>query len=210
MKKIIQPAGLLLIAFYMATLGGCAIGKRVPSATEYDLGPSPVATLASPAQPALAVLPAISVAEVLAPIWLDTPMMYYRLAYVNDQQPRQYGGSRWTMPPAQLFAQRLKSRLAQSGSAVLSASDGAANVPLLRLEADDFTQTFSSPGQSVGRVAIRASLFNVRTLIAYKTFVVERPATTADANGGALALANASDAVIADITAWLSQVPLKK
>jgi cholesterol transport system auxiliary component len=191
-------------------MGGCAIGKRAQSATEYDLGPSPVAIAAPPTQTALPMPPAISLAEVLAPVWLDTPMMYYRLAYINDLQPRQYGGSRWTMPPAQLFAQRLKSRLAQSGSAVLSASDGASNVPLLRLEADDFTQNFSSPGQSVGRVAIRASLFNVRTLIAYKSFAAERTAATADANGGALALAAASDAVIADIAAWLSQVPLKK
>src|SRR6185436_19799962 len=120
---------------------------------------------------------------------LDSPLMFFRLNYANDRQPRAYANSRWTMAPAQLFGQRLKSRLAQAGGIVLPAADGAANVPLLRIETDDFTQTFDGPAHSSAQIALRATVFNARTMTAQKTFVKQVPAPSADAAGGARALA---------------------
>jgi hypothetical protein len=38
----------------------------------------------------------------------------------------------------------------------------------------------------------------------------QMPAATADATGGVDALADASDAVIADMMKWLAQLPLKR
>ena len=196
-------ASLLLAGTVL--LGGCATDKS-KSLALYDLGPLTSVQAGAPA----ASLPAISVAEVSAPAWLDTQMMYYRLLYANDQQPRPYAGSRWSMPPALLFGQRLKARIAQAGGIALSASDGATNVPLLRIEADEFAQNFETVTQSTARIALRASVFNGRTLLAQKTFIHQLPAPSADAPGGARALALASDAAISDILVWLAGLPVKK
>lgn len=194
---------ILLSALLM--LAACSTLKSTPPAL-YDLGPLYVA--GTPSEQLN--LPSISVAETQAQSWLNSQAMYFRLAYANDQQPRPYAGSRWTMAPTLLFSQRLKSRLAQAGGVVLSASDGALNIPVLRLEADDFTQTFSSADASAAQVVVRASVFNGRTLLAQKTFSRQAPAPSADAAGGVKAFALASDAMIADMMAWLAQLPLKK
>jgi cholesterol transport system auxiliary component len=204
MINTIRHISIVLALWAGAMLGGCA--TRSEPVTLYDLGLLRVPQEAG-APPAL---PAVSVAEVTAPAWLDSPMMFYRLAYANGQQPRPYAASRWSMPPAQLFVQRLKSRMGQTGSVVLSASDGAANIPLLRVEADDFIQIFNSAGQSAGHIVVRVSVMNGRTLIAHKTFTKQSPAPSADAPGGVKALADASDAVIADMMQWLAGLPLKK
>jgi cholesterol transport system auxiliary component len=219
MKKLLSFSIALLLAIGAAGLTGCA--TRADPATLYDLGPlwaeaggnvtaGTGGTTAPGAAAASARLPALSVAEVNAPAWLDSSLMFFRLNYANDQQPRAYANSRWTMAPAQLFGQRLKSRLAQAGGIVLPAADGAANVPLLRIEADDFTQTFDSPAHSNAQIALRATVFNARTMTAQKTFVKQVPAPSADAAGGARALAEASDALIADMIAWLAALPLQK
>jgi cholesterol transport system auxiliary component len=208
MKKIINIFLIALAAVGSGVLGGCA--TQAQSISLYDLGSirSPMRDNAA-ADPAPA-LTALSVADVNAPAWLDSQMMYYRLAYANDQQPRPYANSRWSMPPAQLFGKRLKSRLAQSGIAVLSSSDGVTDLPLLRVEADDFTQLFDSPGSSSAHIAMRASVLDGRTLRAQKTFIRQVPAPSADAPGGAQALAAASDAIIHDMAAWLATLPPKK
>jgi cholesterol transport system auxiliary component len=179
---------------------GCA--TRTESAALYDFG-----MLRSPPAAALPALAPISIADIGAPTWLDSSAMFFRLSYANDQQARSYAHSRWTMPPTQLFAQRLKSRIAQAGGAALPASDGAANVPVLRIEADDFMQTFDTPAQSIAQVGMRAAVFNGRTLVAQRTFIKQAPAPSPDAAGGARALATASDAVITDMMMWLASLP---
>jgi len=133
--------------------------------------------------------------------------MLYRLDYVNDMQPRSYAGSRWSMPPAQLLEQRLKARLAQAGTVVLSGSEGANTLPVLRIEVDEVMQHFSSAQQSRAQLGLRATLFNGRTLLAQKSFQQHAPAASADAAGGARAMANASDALIDELIVWLAGLP---
>lgn len=193
----------LLLAAGSTLVTGCAAG-RPEAATMYDFGP--MRTAATTPVPSL---PPISIAEIQVPAWLDSTMIFFRLNYANDQQVRPYAQARWTMTPAQLLAQRLKSRIAQAGGIALSAADGATNVPLLRIEADDFTQTFETAEKSSGQVALRASVFKGRTIIAQKTFMKRAPSTSPDAAGGASALAAASDAAIAELIAWLGTLPLK-
>lgn len=204
MKNKTQTILATLVVTMSALLGGCATGTN--SIMLYDFGP----LRSMPSTPAPPALPSVSVAEVSMPAWLDSSMMFYRLSYANEQQPRPYANSRWTMPPAQLFGQRLKSRMAQAGGTVLSASDGAASVPLLRIEADEFAQIFDTPQQSVARVRVRAALFDGRRLIAQKTFAKQFPAPSADAAGGARAMADASEAVITDMMVWLTTLPSSK
>jgi cholesterol transport system auxiliary component len=197
------PATAIIVAILLT--GGCA--TKAGSYTQYDFGPLPSAATANPSG---AALPAVSLADVNSPAWLDNTMMMFRLAYANDLQPRPYATTRWTMPPAQLFSQRLKARIGQAGGTVVSVSDGAINIPVLRIEMDDFSQTFDSASHSVAQVAIRASLFNGRLLLAQKTFSRQVATPTADAAGGARAFSSANDALIDDLMHWLASLPVKQ
>jgi cholesterol transport system auxiliary component len=185
-------------------LAACATDTK--SVALFDLGPLHAQTPINAGAP----LPAISIADIKAPPWLDSQAMFYRLNYANDLQPRPYSASKWTMAPAQLFQLRLKARLSQAGGVVVPASDGAVNLPVLRIDVDDFSQGFDSAGQSSANIAMRASVFDGRILRAQKMFVKQLPAASADAQGGAAALATASDAIINEMAVWLATLPLKK
>ncbi|CAN7618798.1 ABC-type transport auxiliary lipoprotein family protein [Pseudoduganella sp. LjRoot289] len=184
------------------TLGGCA--SKGPVASVYDFGPLPAAS--TPA-PAAAALPALVIADVNGPASLDTNRMYYRLLYADAQQSRPYAHNAWSVTPLQLLSQRLRARLAQAGVKVLATTDAAVGMPVLRLEADDFSQNFDSQTRSSGQVSLRASLFRNHKLVDQKTFTRSTEAHSADAAGGARALAASSDAVAADILAWLASLP---
>lgn len=199
MKKYLLAVPLLASLL----LAACASSTPAAPAAWYDFGPLP-------AQAVLPGLPPLSLAEIGAPAWLDGTGMMYRLAYANPQQPRPYAASRWNMPPAQLLAQRLKTRLAAAGGVVTAAADGALNLPLLRIELDDFSQDFAAPGASTAQVSVRATWFDGRLLLAQKSFTREVPAPSADAPGGARALADASDLLITDLMQWLTTLPRKK
>ncbi len=196
------PARLAGLALLLS-LSACA--SKAPPPTLYDFGPPAPAVGAAPA--GLPGLRSLVVADVTGPSWLDSQRMYYRLLYADAQQSRPYAQNQWNAPPLQLLGQRLKSRIAQSGVKVLSATDAAASVALLRVEVDDFAQNFDSQTQSSAQLTLRASLFRGHTLIDQKTFTRREPAVSADAPGGAKALANASDAVAADLIGWLGALP---
>src|SRR5690606_22404857 len=185
-------------------LGACALPRPEPGSIRYDLGPLPQAQGET-----LPALPPLVLAPLSAAPGLESPLMMYRLAYANGQQPRPYAGSRWSAPPAELFAQRLKARIAQAGGAVLTLSDGTLDVPVVRIALDDFTQVFDSPSHSVARVALRVTVIQGRSLAAHRSFMRRMPAEGADADAGARALADAGDALIADIAGWLAGLPLK-
>ena len=186
-------------------LGGCA--SRNPVSTYYDFGPTPPAT--SAAQP-VANLPMLVIADANGPAWLDSQRMYYRLLYADAQQSRPYAYNRWNTPPLQLLSQRLKTRIAQSGVKVLATTDAAGGVPLLRIDVDDFSQNFNSQTQSNGQVSLRASLFHGHRLIDQRTFSRSGQTASADAQGGAQALASATDAIAADLLTWLGSLDIPK
>lgn len=201
MRRITSLLAALLVVG--TTLTGCAPTKG-ERASLYDLGPLNTSTASAPSN-----LPPISISRVSVPAWLDSTRMYYRLNYANEQQPQAYAHARWTMTPAQLLLQNLKVRIAQSGGVVLAESDAGANVPVLRLEVDDFTQSFSAPDQSRAQVALRASVLKGRKLVAQKMFAQRVPAPNPDAAGGARALAAASDAAITELMTWMGTLDLK-
>jgi len=141
---------------------------------------------------------------------LDNERMFYRLSYADAQEARTYANSRWSASPLQLLTQRLKTRLGQAGAKVLSETDAATGIPILRVDVDDFVQDFSGVGRSTGVVAVRASVFQGHALVDQKTFVRRTSATSADAAGGARALATSTDGVAADIAAWLGTLNLAR
>ena len=187
-----------LVLLAAVLLGGCAVKRPVQDA-RYDFGS--LTTIPGAALPAL---PPVNVSEVRTADWLDHPRMLFRLRYREDHQPRVYADSRWIMPPGSMFERRLSMRITQAGGVVLAPSDGVARIPSLHIDLEDFIQDFDAPAQSTGRVVARATLMRGRTLVGQKTFAKEVPAPSADAVGGARALAAASDAVIVDMMHWLA------
>lgn len=201
MKKHLLP-----FAFVMALLtSACGTAPR-ESATTYDFGMLPP----QPAMPQVASLPPLVISNVTAPDRLATPDINFRLAYTDSQQPRSYAFSQWSMPPAKLFEERLKSHIGQAGGEVLSGSTGISGLPELRIEIEDFSHIFETPEQSHAHVVARVAAIDGRKLISQKTFRQKVPAPSTNAEGGAKALAQASDAMIADILRWLSSLPLKQ
>jgi len=219
MKKNILLIAALAAA---AALAGCA--SKGPQPTSYDFGPMgaplPAASLAPSAAASngsngsnggaaaqAAGIPALVVSDVSGPASLDTQRMFYRLMYADARQSRPYAYNNWSVTPLQLLSQRLKARIAQSGVKVVSTSDAAGGLPLLRLEADEFSQNFDTATQSSASITLRASVFRNHKLVDQRTFSRTARAPSADAAGGASALAESTDGIAADILAWLATMP---
>ena len=184
-----------------ALLSACA--SKGPSNANYDFGPLPPPIQAAGANNVGAII----VADATGPASLDTERMHYRLLYADARQSRPYAYNQWTSTPLQLITQRMKAHIAQAGVKVLSTTYSAASVNLLRLEVDDFAQNFETATQSSGQISLRASVFRSHRLVDQKTFTRSAQAPSADAAGGARALADAADALAADILVWLNGLP---
>jgi cholesterol transport system auxiliary component len=206
MKRLL-PASLLL-----AALAGCsALPDKPVRQTMYDFGPgAPVE-----AGPTATGRGALLLPEVEASGVLETPSLLYRLGYEDLHQLRPYAFARWSAPPGQLLRQRLRDVLGRD-RAVLDASAAAALTrrggtppPVLRVELEEFSQLFDSPGASKGVVRVRCTLLEStgggERLVAQRSFEVQRPAPSADAAGGVRALTAATDAAAQDIANWLQQ-----
>ncbi len=175
---------------------GCSIAPSpAPAVANYDFGPVP------DRHPAQGPRRALLVHDVGAPAWLDSPLIHYRLAYQDAARPQVYAESRWVMSPAALFTNRLRGQLAASGG-IVQPSDGARAGYALRVELDEFTQVFDAPGKSRAVVRLRASVLGNRSLVAQRSFSVERAARTPDAEGGVRALIGASDEAIDQLIGW--------
>jgi len=198
---VLAAAGLLLT--------GCASQKGEPN-TQFDFGPASPPAAAQAAQPAQDPLAAIVVTDVTGSSALDNERMFYRLSYADALQARSYANSRWTANPLQMMTQRLKTRIAQSGTKVLSETDASNGIPILRVDVDEFVHDFRSAAQSEGQVALRASVFQGHVLVDQRSFTRSTAANTPDAAGGARALAASTDAIAADIVAWLGTLKLTR
>jgi len=195
---------LIVLAAAGCLAAGCASQKGEP-ATQFDFGP------ATPAQSSISsTLGAIVVTDVTGSSALDNERMFYRLSYADAMEARSYANSRWTANPLQMMTQRLKTRISQSGAKVLSETDASNGIPILRIDVDEFIHNFRGVAQSEGQVVLRASVFQGHALIDQRSFARTTPAGTADAAGGARALAASTDAIAADIVTWLGTLNLSR
>ena len=190
-----------LAAMLLATAvaAGCALGPQRQQSDSYDLGPPRAQAAAAPSIPATLLVPDIG-----APSWLDGNGIVFRLSYVNNARPQAYANSRWVAPPAALLTQRLRSRLAAGAGGIVTGADGARAEYALRVDLEDFSQSFSSESASQVALRARASLVRLadRALVAQRVFAVERTAPTADARGAVVALGEASDETVERLVEW--------
>lgn len=197
-----RTKNLLLAALIL--LAGCAIQRPAETAKVYDFGPAPVRTAATGELPSLAT---VALFETQVSPALEGNAVLYRLAYADAQQLKPYALARWSMPPAELFSQRLRQQLGEQ-RAVVAPGEAAAQFNL-RLVLEEFSQVFDSPAQSHGLLRLRATLSQrmagSETLLAQRSFVVQQPAPSPDAIGAVRALTLASDQAIGQVTAWLAR-----
>jgi cholesterol transport system auxiliary component len=191
----LHPAGAALaVALTFGLLAGCAGNPAAFADIRYDLGPVPQVAASGP-------MPAVKVLDVTAPETLASDKLIYRLSYADAQQTASYANSHWTMAPSALLTQRLRNALSQRGT-VLTGSDGV-SAPVLKVDLNEFEQIFDSQTQSHGAITARATVTHGGKVLAQRTFVARAPASSADAAGGAQALAVASDDLVAQISTWL-------
>ena len=197
------PALTLCLAAFLA-VAGCSVpqGGRAPVAT-WDFGPLP-ATSATSAAPRLSGN--LMVLAVDAPAWLDSAAMLYRLAYLDAAEPRAYAASRWIAPPAALLTERLRGAIAAAGAVVLTPGDSIRPVRTLRVEIEEFGQTFDSPASSRARMRLRATVIAAGTLVAQRSFDIAIPAASADARGAATGLAQVANLGMEQLVAWLASL----
>ena len=180
--------------------GGCSVAPSPGSVTaNYDFGPPPEGRQAAGLRHALLVH------DVSAPAWLDSPFIYYRLEYQDATRPQAYADSRWVSSPAELLTNRLRRQLVASGGGIIQPGDDARVRYALRVDLEEFIQVFDTPGKSRAVVRFRASVIGNRSLTAQRSFSVERPAKTPDAEGGVRALIGASDEVVDQLIGWTAQ-----
>jgi cholesterol transport system auxiliary component len=187
------------LAPLVAALALAACANGLPhSPAEYDFGPG-TATREEPPR----LQREITVASVTAPAWIASPALVYRLAYRNASQPRAYVESRWVAPPAELFTAQLRQRFAATTlNGVVSPADGVRTAATLRVELLEFSQVFDAPDRSHALVRVHALLVENGRLVAQTSFSTDQSATSADAAGGARALALAADAAIERLIGW--------
>ncbi|MCS6766719.1 MAG: PqiC family protein [Candidatus Protistobacter heckmanni] len=182
-------------------LAGCQSAAPARPVGNYDFGPLPVETLGK-----ARFQGGLRLSGVLAPLWMEASDLNYRLLYSDANQPRAYATSRWVMPAPQLVASRLRAAISRRGQLV-AASD-LVEAPSLRVELEEFSQAFDSPTASRGAISMRATVIKGRTMLAQKVFSLSVPAETADAVGGAHALAKGVDVLIEQIMDWVVALPL--
>ena len=197
---------LFLLVFFSMLWAGCTLGpeKRDPPAV-FDLGLQRTYPAVAPAINATLLIPAVN-----ASAWLDSANIVYRLAYRDAGRPEAYAQHRWAMSPALLLTERLRGRFAAATRGIVGTQDGARADYALRIELEDFSQSFDAAESSKVQVRLRASLIDLatRALHAQKGFSIERPAAP-NAPGAAQSLAAASDAAVEELVAWAAQ-SLKK
>ena len=183
-------------------IAGCSLNRpesAVP--VSYDLGPQPSYARSNPSIPGALLIP-----HVAAPPWLDEERIVYRLLYEDGSRPQAYAMSRWSAEPAALLTARLRSRFAAASGGVVTPDYGARSDYTLRIELEDFSQTFAAPGESRVALRARASLLSTpeRRLVAQQLFDFDRAAAP-NAAGAVKSLTEAADAFVEALVAWTVQ-----
>lgn len=186
------PVLSALMAVFL--LSACAGGNpRRADLAIYDLGPAVPVQAGTTAPAGLAL-------EIRLPSWLDADAMNYRLDYADPRRVRMYALARWAAAPKLLIQQHLRQQLGMR-----PAGGGCT----LRIELDDFGQHFSSASSS--RAVLRGDallLGRAGNALVRRPLQVEIPAATADAAGGAAALAAATGQLAGILSVWLQEQDL--
>lgn len=191
-----RAARAWLLLPLLLTLAACVGGSNKTAPVQLDLG----AATSVPAT-GLTANPPIAIPAAVSAALLGETMVIWR---VGDQgQPQAYSTYQWVAPPARLVTQKLVDRLSLQG-AVLQQNVGG-ELPQLRLNVQRFEQTFSQDGaSSQAQLTLQVVLMKGTKVIDQLLIDLRVPAATLDAQGGALALRQATDQATERVAQWLT------
>lgn len=182
----------------LVAAGGCLSACSTPSVVTpsvFDLGTVKFGPLASGAVDMRV--------EVSATPALASTDMVYRLLYDDAQVWRRYANSRWAATPAQLVQERLRvGLLAAPAVNGVGGVGGTAVSRNLSVRVLEFSQWFDRPDSSRAVIQVEARLYQNGILQVQQLMQVEAPASSANAAGGAAALAQASDELANRLLNW--------
>jgi cholesterol transport system auxiliary component len=188
----------------LGLLGACGLkpAPRAPTAT-YDFG-SPE----SAAPPVESRIPhVIVVQDPIAPLWLDSRDMHYRLAYDDPARLRLYASSRWATSPVQLVGTLLRRRLGEATERGAAIRDyGLESDYWVRVELEEFSQVFDTEqaGRALVRLKVALNERRGRRLMAQRTFAAEAACPSPNAQGAVVGLRVASEQVVAEVVDWVA------
>lgn len=136
--------------------------------------------------------------HISAAAWLDQVAMQYRLAYDDPQALHRYRDSLWAERPTAQLALRLN----LLGLNISTPEPDGARV---EIELIDFAQYFSSPNDSVARIAaLVVRRDSTGRVLARSVLRAEAPAGQ-DAASGVRALSQATDSWLRQLVRWLGE-----
>lgn len=217
----------ILMGILSWTLTACSALPQPPAPqVVYDLGPGTMAQTSQTSQTRPRLPLALEPVQGVGGGGRSTAL-HYRLTYADAQHLRAYAQARWSEPPAQLLQQRLMERLGQeraivqprdnlkiqpqpSSSGLSDASQAPLqSVPILRVVVEEFSHVFAAPDASHGWLRLRATLStphpSAEQLHGQQVWAVQERADSADARGGAHALARATDQAAQALAQWVQE-----
>ncbi len=179
----------------LVMLAGCSslVTPPEPMAV-HDLGINTAAPAARAEAPASVT--------VTAPPWLHSSAMQYRLGWDQPSRRRAYTRSRWAAQPDEMLSLSL--------ARGLGAGESTGSGCRLRIELDEFVQTFETPERSRAAIVLRASWLPARgeTPLASQRFSVDSDTPSPDAEGGVAAYRAAAQTLNSQIGNWISTLPV--
>ncbi len=135
--------------------------------------------------------------EVRAPSWLSSSAMQYRLDFRQPSSREVFAESRWAGHPSEMLQRQLVASLGTTG--------GGNGLCRLRIDLDEFIQSFETLETSASELIVRANLLAPRdeAVLARERFVIVTPAVTADAAGGVLAHRRGTNQLTESLRVWL-------
>ena len=207
MNNTTQRRALLLAPIaWLGMLGACGLKPEPqPPLALYDFG-SPQTETAS-AQSRIAHV--VVVQDPIAPAWLDSLDIHYRLAYDEPARLRRYASSRWALSPVQIIGSLLRTRMGEATERGAAIRDyGLESDYWVRVELEEFNQVFDSEQSGHAQVRLKVALNERlgRRLLAQRSFAADAACPSPDARGSVAALRVASERAVAEVVDWVAGV----
>lgn len=207
MSRAARRAALLpAFVVSLGLMGACGLKpKPRPPVALYDFG----SLQAETAEVQSRIAHVVVVQDPIAPVWLDSRDMYYRLGYDEPARLRRYASSRWALSPVQLVGTLLRTRMGEATERGAAIRDyGLESDYWVRVELEEFNQVFDTEqtGRALVRLKIALNERRGRRLLSQRTFGAEAACPSPNAQGAVVGLRVASERVVADVVDWVAKV----
>lgn len=189
MHRSLNQLILLASTLVLGACNGIGIGTAPKPVSSYDLGLVAIHSLPPEAVPARI--------QLVAPSWLEALAMQYRLEWDQPLRRRSFADSRWVAKPPELLARALDRAILSNGTDTSECR--------LRIELDEFIQTFAAENDSRVEIVARASWLPARSeaALARKEFRLSLPANPPTAEGGVAAYRELAGQLSVQLAQWL-------